>query len=215
VLPPFDGLYRRRPAIHRRHYRPRTTRPGQPVRYPATFATDSRWRTPIGVAPFSTDHRCRFRPLPATNLHGFGSSPLDLSIHGGGSSNHRLVFENWSVEVLGENRIRFFSSQFPDDPLRIWLWGSFETCWACWDLGCVKISWPSEMVDRRHVGTRAATLGGAWQRVRHLLEQIFAPLSLVRRYEQVSCFEFCEIRSFDRCYFNLEIGSYDLRSVMI
>ena len=71
------------------------------------------------------------------------------------------------------------------------------------------------MVDRRHVGTRAATLGGAWQRVRHRLEQIFAPLSLVRRYEQVSCFEFCEIRSFDRCYFNLEIGSYDLRSVMI
>ena len=43
-------------------------------------------------------------------------------------------------------------------------------------------------------------------------EQFFAPLCLVRRYEQLSCLPFCEIRSFGWWSIKPKIGSYDLRS---
>ena len=64
-------------------------------------------------------------------------------------------------------RTRGFRGNFRPLPAKIRLSHSYEKC--CWvnDVGCGKIWWPSEMVGTGGAwGSRAATLGGAWRRVR-------------------------------------------------
>ena len=57
-------------------------------------------------------HRRRFRPPPTMNYVGFCSSPIDLSIHGGGSSNHGLWRSERSREILDPNEVNAYSDPF-------------------------------------------------------------------------------------------------------
>jgi hypothetical protein len=136
IIPEFSGKFQKTSQAFLTTRETRSTRPGpiSLLRPPPTTGppqTDSppARRPPSGLprpirrrhrtdraAPMRgfdpSDHRRRFRPPPTMPPVRFGSSPPDLSIHGGGSSNHGLWRSDQAWEVWTVRCVNAYSDPF-------------------------------------------------------------------------------------------------------